>query len=103
MIGSMFLARFFERCVLEAHFGLPILVDDDIPAVREIMWRSYGEYLTRLKGESYRDTVFSYIEKEDTPRSLEYQLKLLERIGFGQTVVLHKNGPFAAFGAVKAQ
>ena len=61
-----------------------------------------GEYLTGLNGEAYRDQVFAYIEKEDTPRSLVYQLDLLRRVGFSEVEPLHKNGPFAAFGAVKA-
>ena len=30
-----------------------------------------------------------------------YQIDALRRAGFGQVEVLHKNGCFAAFGAVK--
>ena len=46
------------------------LVESSIPAVQQLMWRRYGEYLTRLKDEAYRDHVFAYVEKEDTPRPL---------------------------------
>jgi tRNA (cmo5U34)-methyltransferase len=53
------------------------------------------------EGEKYREHVFAYIEQEDTPRSLGFQLKLLERVGFGGVEVLHKSALFAAFGAVK--
>jgi tRNA (cmo5U34)-methyltransferase len=70
-------------------------------AVQQLMWRRYGEYLTGLKNVQYRDSVFAYIEQEDTPRPLPFQLDLLRRVGFTQIEVLHKNGPFAAFGAVK--
>lgn len=73
----------------------------DLPAVQEVMWRRYGDYLASLGGPEYREHVFAYIEKEDSPRSLAYQLRLLERVGFEQVDVLHKYGPFAAFGAVK--
>ena len=66
------------------------------------MRRRYGEYLTQLKDEAYRDQVFAYVEKEDTPRSLMFQLDLLREVGFSQVDVLHKNSCFAAFGAVKA-
>ena len=59
------------------------------------------EYLTRLKDEAYRDHVFAYVEKEDTPRPLLFQLDLLRETGFAQVEVLHKNVCFAAFGAVK--
>jgi tRNA (cmo5U34)-methyltransferase len=58
--------------------------------------------LSALKGESYRDHVFAYIEKEDTPQSLLYQLDLLRAVGFSRVEVLHMNVCFAAFGAQKA-
>jgi tRNA (cmo5U34)-methyltransferase len=77
------------------------LIDSAVPAVRQAMWERYGEFLTRLKDEAYRDEVLAYIEKEDTPRSLPFQLDLLRQVGFSQVDVLHKNGPFAAFGGVK--
>lgn len=77
------------------------LVESSIPAVGRLMRQRYGEYLTRLKDESYRDQVFAYVEKEDTPRPLLFQLDLLRQVGFAQVEVLHKNLCFAAFGAVK--
>ena len=77
------------------------LVESAIPALSELLKTRYGEYLTRLKDEAYRDQVFAYIEKEDTPRSLTFQLDLLREVGFRHVEVLHKNVCFAAFGAVK--
>jgi len=77
------------------------LVESDIPAVQDLMWRRYGEYLVALKGEAYRDHVFAYVEHEDTPRSLSFQLGLLREVGFGPVEVLHKTACFAAFGAVR--
>ncbi len=77
------------------------LVESSIPAVQQLMRQRYGEYLTQLKDEAYRDHVFAYVEKEDTPRPLLFQLDLLRQIGFVQVDVLHKNVCFAAFGAVK--
>jgi tRNA (cmo5U34)-methyltransferase len=77
------------------------LVESSIPAVQTLMWERYGEYLTNLKDAAYRDHVFAYVEKEDTPRPLTYQLDLLREVGFAQVEVLHKNVCFAAFGAVK--
>ena len=78
------------------------LVESSIPAIQGLMQQRYGDYLTRLKDESYRDHVFAYIEKEDTPRPLLFQLDLLRQVGFAHVDVLHKNICFAAFGAVKA-
>jgi tRNA (cmo5U34)-methyltransferase len=77
------------------------LVESSIPAVQKLMWQQYGEYLTHMKDEAYRDHVFAYVEKEDTPRPLLFQLDLLRQVGFAQVEVLHKNVCFAAFGAVK--
>jgi tRNA (cmo5U34)-methyltransferase len=97
----------FHRCLRP---GGSVWVSDLVrhtnPAVQQMMWRRYGEYLTALKGggpcgEAYREAVFAYVEQEDTPRPLMYQLDALRRAGFGQVEVLHKNSCFAAFGAVK--
>lgn len=77
------------------------MVESGIPAVQELMWRRYGEYLKSLKGSSYRDHVFGYIEQEDSPRPLMYQLDLMRQVGFEPVDVLHKNACFAAFGGVK--
>jgi tRNA (cmo5U34)-methyltransferase len=77
------------------------LIESPIPAVQRLMRERYGEFLVRLRDEAYREEVLAYIEKEDTPRSLAFQLDLLRRVGFAQVDVLHKNGCFAAFGACK--
>lgn len=78
------------------------LVESSIPAVQRLMWERYGEYLAALKDATYRDHVFAYVEKEDTPRPLTFQLDLLRAVGFAQVDVLHKNVCFAAFGGIKA-
>ena len=65
------------------------------------MWRRYGEFLAGFKDEAYRDHVFADVEKEDTPRPLMFQLDLLREVGFAAVDVLHKNGCFAAYGAVR--
>jgi len=78
------------------------LIQSSIPAVQQLMWRRYGDYLSGLKDESYRDHVFAYVEREDTPRPLLYQLDLLRSVGFSQVEVLHKNVCFAAFGGLRA-
>jgi len=77
------------------------LIDHANPAIQMLMWARYGEYLTQLKDEAYRDQVYGYIAQEDTPRPLMFQLNLLQQVGFTQVDVLHKNSCFAAFGGVK--
>ena len=65
------------------------------------MWARYGAYLVEQGGEAYREKVFDYVEKEDTPAPLVQQLDWLRGAGFARIEVLHKNSCFAAFGAVK--
>ena len=76
-------------------------IESDIPAVQAVTWRRFGDYLEQFKGAAYRDHVFAYIEEEDSPRSLMFQLDLLRTAGFAQVEVLHKNACFAAFGGIK--
>ena len=78
------------------------LVDCEIPSVRAETWRRYAEYLESFKGAEYREQVLTYVEKEDTPRSLTYQLDLLRATGFSAIDILHKHGCFAAFGALRS-
>ena len=77
------------------------LVEHSLPAVQVMMWARYGEYLEGLKDAAYRDHVLAYVEREDTPRPLAFQLELLRECGFSAVEILHKHGCFAAFGAVK--
>ncbi|MEN5088216.1 class I SAM-dependent methyltransferase [Sphingobacterium faecium] len=78
------------------------LVIQDHEAIQHLIYHQhYGAYLTNLKDESYRDHVFNYIEHEDTPRSLTYQLNLLQTVGFNFVDVLHKKLNFASFVAFK--
>jgi tRNA (cmo5U34)-methyltransferase len=78
------------------------LIEHTSPAVQALLWARYGEYLAALKGDAYRETVFAYIEQEDTPRPLLFQLDQLRAAGFAQVEVLHKHSVFAAFGGIKA-
>ncbi len=78
------------------------LVAHETEPVHGMMWARYGEYLCSLGGEGFKDKVFAYIDKEDSPRPVTYQLDLLRRAGFNRVELLHKNSCFAAFGAIKS-
>lgn len=93
--------RFYEALTPGGSLWIFDLVEGATPVLQELAWRRYGAYLVSLGGEAYRDRVFAYIEQEDTPWPLYSQLRLLEQVGFSRLEVLHKHGPFAAFGAVK--
>lgn len=77
------------------------LVDHENRGVNRLLWERYGDYLEGLGGAEYRKKVFAYIEREDTPATLTFQLELLRSSGFACVDVLHKHACFAAFGGVK--
>lgn len=77
------------------------LISHETDSIQTLMWNRYGDYLRSLGGESYRDKVFEYIDKEDSPRPVTYQIELLKKVGFNHVELLHKNSCFAAFGAIK--
>ena len=77
------------------------MVSHESNLIHEMMWQRYGEYLASVDGAEYRDKVFAYIDKEDSPRPVTYQLELLREVGFSSVELLHKNSCFAAFGAIK--
>jgi len=76
-------------------------VSHETPSVQALMWDRYGEYLVSLNGSEYRDKVFEYVDREDSPRPVTWQLDLLRQVGFSEVELLHKNSCFAAFGAIK--
>lgn len=77
------------------------LVHFDEPAIQEIMWHRYGDYLEALGGAAYREKVFDYIDKEDSPRSLPFQIDLIGKAGFTRYDILHRNSVFACYYACK--
>ncbi|MFA7231548.1 MAG: methyltransferase domain-containing protein [Victivallaceae bacterium] len=77
------------------------LVSHETEPVQALMWKRYGEYLFSIGGEAYKEKVFDYIQKEDSPRPVTYQMDLLRQVGFDHVEILHKNSCFAAFGAIK--
>ena len=82
-------------------FWISDLIMHDNPAVNQLMWSRYSDYLEAAGGKEYQKSVFAYIEKEDTPRSVLYQLDLMKKIGFSYVDVLHKNSCFSVFGGIK--
>lgn len=77
------------------------VVQETSPIQQLIYHERFSNYLVDLENEAYRDKVFNYIEQEDSPRSLNFQLDLLKKVGFRKIEILHKNLCFAAFGAIK--
>lgn len=82
-------------------FWIIDLVEQSTPELQVLMWRRWGEYLTGLQGDAYREKVFAYVDAEDTPHALMFQLDLLRQVGFRHREILHKTACFAAFGGIK--
>lgn len=79
------------------------MVDHDAPVIRELMRDRYGRYLEARGGAEYRAAVFDYTEKEDSPRSVGFQVEVMRAAGFVEIEVLHKHATFAAFAGRRAQ
>ena len=77
------------------------LVAHDCPEIQAMMWNRYGDFLAEQGGEEYRDRVFEYVDKEDSPRSVGFQMDLMKQVGFKSVDLLHKGSCFAGFGGVK--
>ena len=77
------------------------LITQETDTVSEYTWELYGDYLESMGGKDYRKKVLAYVEKEDSPRSMTFQLELMKKTGFRKIEILHKNMCFGAFGGVK--
>jgi tRNA (cmo5U34)-methyltransferase len=77
------------------------LITQDIAPLSDYTWERYGVYLEALGGSEYRAKVLDYIAKDDSPRSMNYQLDLMKKVGFRSVEILHKNMCFGAFGGIK--
>ena len=94
-------SKIFRLLVPGGSVWITDMVAHESQTIQTMMWKRYGNYLTSLKGSEYREEVFAYIDREDSPRPVTYQLDLLRSVGFASVELLHKNTCFAAFGAVK--
>lgn len=93
--------KFYKAIKPGGCFMISDLVTQDHPALTDYTWERYGDYLESIGGTDYRNKVMDYIAKEDSPRSVTYQIDLMKRVGFSHVEILHKNMSFAAFGGIK--
>ncbi|MBS1661297.1 MAG: methyltransferase domain-containing protein [Bacteroidetes bacterium] len=94
-------AKIYKTLRPGGSFWVSDLITHSSEVITKLFEDKYGEYLETLGGPEYRRKVEDYVRYEDTPRSLNYQLDLLAKVGFSKIDVLHKNSCFAAFGAIK--
>ncbi len=77
------------------------LVSFQTKTIKDLMDKRYSKYLSEVFNPRRAKKMMHYIELEDSPRSLVFQIELLKKVGFSTVEVLHANTNFAAFGAIK--
>ncbi len=83
------------------YFVISDLIVHANPTLEKYMWERFETYVRGRSGPETFEQIRSTIDKEDTPRPVLFQLELLEKVGFKNLDVLHKNGLFATFGGIK--
>lgn len=94
-------AKLFKLLKPGGSLWIADLIAQDQPGIEQLMQERYAAYLESVGGKTYRQNVMEYIAKEDSPRSVTYQMQLMYKTGFSQVEILHKNICFAAFGGIK--
>ncbi|MEO6836794.1 MAG: class I SAM-dependent methyltransferase [Ginsengibacter sp.] len=94
-------AKLFHSLTSGGCLMISDLVTQDTEVLNNYIWEKYGDYLEEIGGAEYRDKVMAYVDKEDSPRSLNYQMDLMKEVGFKNVEILHKNKCFAAFCGIK--
>ena len=94
-------AKIYKALKPGGSFWVSDLITHQSAPITRLFEDRYSSYLDTLGGPGYCQKVLDYVQYEDTPRSLNYQLALLEKVGFTKIDILHKTSCFAAFGAIK--
>ncbi|WP_316820253.1 class I SAM-dependent methyltransferase [Pedobacter gandavensis] len=95
--------KIYRALKLGGSIWISDLITHDSEQINRLFQDKYRMYLETLDGPEYAQKVFDYIAYEDTPRSLNYQLDLMAKVGFKGIEILHKNSCFAAFGGMKVK
>ena len=93
--------KLFKRLKPGGCLMISDLITQDTEILNDYTRERYGDYLESLNGKEYRQKVLDYIAKEDSPRSMNFQLDLMKQVGFRKVEILHKNMCFGAFGGIK--
>lgn len=82
-------------------FWITDVIIEENEALNQLMQGKWLDILKEKIGEEKMQYSLQQYEVEDTPQTLNFQLDLMKKVGFSETVVLHKHFCFAAFGAIK--
>lgn len=98
---ELMFAKLYKALKPGGSFWVSDLIAHHSEVITRLFEDQYSRYLEKLGDPEYRQKVLDYVGYEDTPRSLNFQLALLGKVGFSKIDILHKNSCFAAFGAIK--
>ncbi len=93
--------KIHDSLIIGGSFWISDLISQEDKRIQKMSMDRYGSYLIEDGRESYKNDVFEYTEKEDTPRSMTFQLDLMKHVGFKKIEILYKNSVFGSFGAIK--
>ncbi|MCD8282534.1 MAG: class I SAM-dependent methyltransferase [Prevotella sp.] len=77
------------------------LIKQDTDVLETYFRERFCEHLERIGGREYSINHLRAVDREDTPRSISYQIELMRKTGFRQTDILHKNVCFCSFCGIK--
>ncbi len=77
------------------------LILEDVDVLNEYSRERFADHLEKIGGKEYRVNHLLAVDREDTPRTMTYQLELMKRVGFRQVNILHKNACFGSFCGIK--
>lgn len=84
-------------------FWINDIVTGETDGIDAMMLEGWIGEMKKHHDEEEINMYLNRYETEDTPRTLSYQLNLMKKVGFTETLVLHKHFNFAAFGARKSR
>lgn len=82
-------------------FFISDLVLHDHAVINQAAWKGYWDYLEEAGGDKLKQWVYEQIDKEDSPRPLNFQTNIMWKCGFKNVEVLYRNSVFAAIVGVK--
>lgn len=98
---ELMFSKIFKALKPGGSFWISDLIVHESEVINDLFEDRYYDYIETLGGLEYRKKVSEYVHFEDSPRSINYQMALMTRVGFRTVDILHKSSCFAAFGAIK--
>ncbi len=77
------------------------LIVEDVKVIDDYSRERFAGHLERIAGREFMKNHLLAVEREDTPRTMTYQLELMKKVGFRQVNILHKNACFGSFCGIK--